>query len=231
MCTVSFIARKHGYLLAMNRDEKLSRIKGLRPRTVPVDGRMVTCPSEPGGGTWVALNDSNVTFALINWYSVKAGVKSNPVSRGTVVKSVAGRISPVEVSAALARLALKQINPFRLVGIFGAHREICEWRWDLETLVCKNQLWTSQQWISSGHDEPKAQLARSLTFRAALCEKRAGSPGWLRQLHSSHAPSRGPFSICMHRAGAETVSYTEVIVSGSRAIMNYHEAAPCQADC
>ncbi len=82
MCTVSFIARRHGYLLAMNRDEQLTRAEGLPPKIVHVGERKVICPSEPGGGTWIAVNDAGVTFALINWYSVQARVQKNPVSRG-----------------------------------------------------------------------------------------------------------------------------------------------------
>src|SRR5258708_4187482 len=88
MCTVSFIARKNGYALAMNRDEKLTRAAGLPPKLRKVDGRAVLCPSEPGGGTWIALNHSGATLALINWYSVGAHVKIDAISRGEVVNLV-----------------------------------------------------------------------------------------------------------------------------------------------
>ncbi len=56
MCTVSFIARKRGYLLAMNRDEKLSRVKGLPPKTIFTEGRTVILPCSKlrNGGTWIA---------------------------------------------------------------------------------------------------------------------------------------------------------------------------------
>jgi hypothetical protein len=228
MCTVSFIARERGYLLAMNRDEKLSRAKGLPPKTVSIGGRAVICPSEPGGGTWIALNDAGVTFALINWYSVKAVVQGNPVSRGTVVNSVSAQVSPASASGLLAELPLPQIAPFRLIGIFPAQTEIYEWRWDLKTLVGSRQHWKPQQWISSGHDEPAAQCTRSKTFRLALRQKSAGTLDWLRRLHQSHLPSPGPFSTCMHRADAATVSYTEIVVSHHHAGMAHAQAAPCQ---
>src|SRR5579859_6629782 len=120
MCTVSFVARKRGYLVAMNRDEQRSRAPGLPPTRVAIDGCKAIFPSEPGGGTWIALNDAQTTFALINWYSVKAAVKSNAISRGIVVKSVAAESSAAGASRVLDGLPLKQINPFRLVGIFGA---------------------------------------------------------------------------------------------------------------
>ena len=49
----------------------------------------------------------------------------------------------------------------------------------------------------------------------------------LRRLHRSHLPKRGPFSICMHRPDAMTISYTEVAVSKQRATMRYKSAPPC----
>ncbi len=160
MCTVSFLARKNGYALAMNRDEKLSRAAGLPPSKKIINGRIVVFPSEPGGGTWIALNDSGVTFALINWYSIRAQAKNRSVSRGVVVNTVSTAITPDSAAAALARLSLDQINPFRLIGIFQATHEIIEWGWDLKNLVHKSHPWQTQQWISSGFDEPAAQRIR-----------------------------------------------------------------------
>ena len=227
MCTVSFIARKSGCLLAMNRDEKLSRAKGLPPKISLVGGRRVLFPSEPGGGTWISLNDARVAFALINWYSIEARVKTNPVSRGIAVKSVAAEISGAQALEILAALPLKRINPFRLVGVFADLEEVYEWRWDLKTLGCHRRGWKSQQWISSGYDEPEAQRIRSAVFRTALRQESAGNPGWLRRLHRSHAPDCGPFSTCMHRHEAATVSYTEINISRSSATMEYYNHAPC----
>ncbi|HEX4350639.1 MAG TPA: NRDE family protein [Verrucomicrobiae bacterium] len=228
MCTVSFIARQRGYLLAMNRDEKLSRIKALPPQTISVEGRTLICPSEPGGGTWIALNDAGGAFALINWYSVKAAVEINPFSRGGVVTAVATQISAAAASKSITQLPLTKINPFRLIGIFQARRKVFEWRWNLKTLVCEEQPWKSQQWISSGYDEPQAQRIRSKTFQLALRQKSAGSLAWLRRLHRSHTPAPGPFSTCMHRADAATVSYTEIVATYRHASMIYGPEAPCQ---
>jgi len=38
MCTVTFIARRNGYVLGMNRDEKLTRAAGLPPRLTHLNG-------------------------------------------------------------------------------------------------------------------------------------------------------------------------------------------------
>jgi hypothetical protein len=227
MCTVTFIARKNGYALGMNRDEQRSRVAGLPPSKKILDGCAVIAPCEPGGGTWIALNDAGVTFALINWYSITARVKAETVSRGQVVNAAYAAKTPDLASSVLAQLPLPRINPFRLIGVFPATNQIAEWRWDLKTLVRKKHRWQDQQWISSGFDEPAAQRVRSRTFRAALKQKSAGSLGWLRRLHRSHLPQAGPFSICMHRPDAATVSCSEIIVFKDKASLRYYAGAPC----
>lgn len=228
MCTVTFSPRKRGYALAMNRDEQLTRPIGLPPSETIFNGRRVLAPSEPGGGTWISVNDSRVTFALINWYSITARVDGKPVSRGGVVRAVGSCNSAAMAAKNLEQLPLKHLNPFRLIGFFPNHQEIYEWRWNLKKLSAKKHPWRSQQWISSGFDEPRAQRLRGRTFQAAVKQKSVGSLAWLRRLHGSHAPESGPFSTCMHRSDAATVSYTEVDVSPQITAMRYFDGPPCQ---
>ncbi len=228
MCTVTLIARRNGYALGMNRDEKLARIQGLPPARRVVGGRQIFSPAEPGGGTWIALNDSGAACALINWYTITARVNKNPVSRGTVVNAVSVADSTTEAARLLSALPLKQINPFRLITVYPSTMEIVEWRWDLKSLskhVCE---WKTQQWISSGFDELAARRIRNQTFQHALKQKTAGRIGWLLRLHRSHAPEAGPFSTCMHRSDAATVSYTEVTVSLRTAAIRYVDGPPCR---
>jgi hypothetical protein len=227
MCTVTFIAQRKGYCLGMNRDEKLTRVDGLSPTRKRIDGRTVLCPSEPTGGTWIALNDRGASLALINWYSVTRKVERNTISRGDVINTVGGADSAEFVNTRLGELPLQRINPFRLIGIFPASGEVVEWRWNLERLVRKKTRWRTQQWISSGFDESAAQRARGREFRHALDRTSAPNQSWLRKLHSSHAPHVGPFSTCMHRPDAATVSYTEITVSSRTATMRYHAGSPC----
>jgi hypothetical protein len=209
MCTVTFIARQKGYCLGMNRDEKLTRPIGLPPKQNKVRGCTVISPSEPGGGTWIAVNGHGATLALINWYSITARVGGKAVSRGEVINPMSAASSADFADAALHGLPLNRINPFRLIGVFPVTGEIIEWRWNLKQLVRKNLPWKSQQWISSGFDEPTAQRVRGKSFQRAGRQHSAGSLDWLRRLHRSHSPQTGPFSTCMHRTDAGTVSYSE----------------------
>ena len=47
-------------------------------------------------------------------------------------------------------------------------------------------------------------------------------------LHRSHAPTRGPFSLCMHRDDASTVSYTKVQAARDFATCQYFVGSPCE---
>lgn len=227
MCTVTFAARRTGYVLGMNRDEKLTRVEALPPKPRFIAGHRVLFPSEPDGGTWIGLNDAGVCLALINWYSVAARVPHHAISRGCIVTSAVGESFSRNVDGKLAAIPLPRVNPFRLIGIFPGEREVIEWRWNLRQLTRQRHPWKTNTWISSGYDEPGAQITRMKNFRAALRQKSAGSLDWLRRLHRCHQPERGPYSTCMHRADAATVSYTEVVCSATDGQMRYHAGSPC----
>ena len=81
--------------------------------------------------------------------------------------------------------------------------------------------WQRQHWFSSGFDELRAEVERAKICASASVNTTGYNLKRLRQLHRSHAPKRGPFSICMHRADAATVSYTEVSVTKNSASMRY----------
>ena len=227
MCTVTFMPRRDGYCLGMNRDEKRSRPKGLPPAERNIHGRLVVYPSEPDGGTWIASNNTGASLALINWYSATARTRANTISRGKIIPSLCTADTAALVHAGLAAIPLDRINPFRLIGVFPSSKEIIEWRWDLKELIRKDHRWRAQQWISSGFDESAAQKSRNKVFKQAQAQKSVETIGWLRRLHRSHLPLVGPFSTCMHRDDAATVSYTEISVRRGSATMRHICGPPC----
>ncbi len=226
MCTVSLLPKAHGFYLAMNRDEKLNRSTALAPTIVDLESRRVVYPSEPAGGTWISTNDAGVCLALINWHRVEREPKHDVLSRGEVVRALAGKSSTNEIADGIGRLPLRKLRPFRLIAIVPSERLVTEWRWNFESLTRRDHKWRPMHWFSSGFDERRAQLERQRICDAAHASQSTRSLNWLRQLHCSHSPKRGPFSICMHRRDASTVSYTEVAVSEKRATMRY-KAGPC----
>jgi hypothetical protein len=228
MCTVTFAPNKKGYALAMNRDELLTRVTAKPPARKMIKGCLVIAPSEPGGGTWISVNGRGICLTLINWYAIAAHVRDHSLSRGEVIKAARTADSRKFVDDVLDKLPLQRINPFRLIGFFPGTKKITEWQWNLRQLVSKNHQWDLRQWVSSGFDEATAQRVRATTFREAQQQSDASSLAWLRRLHRSHLPAVGPFSICMHRTDAATLSYTEVVVALSQATMSYQSGAPCE---
>ena len=228
MCTVSFFPGAHGFYLAMNRDEKLDRSTALAPRIINIGSRRAVFPSEPTGGTWISANDAGVCLALINWHRVGRQLKNDGVSRGDVVRALAGKSAANKIADGVAKLPLRKLRPFRLIAILPSEKLVTEWRWNLEALTMRDYKWRSQHWFSSGFDEQRAEVERQRVCDAALTHQSTKSLRWLRLLHRSHSPKRGPLSICMHRRDASTVSYTEVAVSGRRATMRY-KSGPCCA--
>ena len=226
MCTVSFLPKPRGFYLAMNRDEKRERFAALAPAIVDLEGHRSVFPTEPNGGTWISANDAGVCLALINWHRIERRPKNDTISRGLVVRELAEKSSADKIAAALKKLPLSKLRPFRLIAVAPREMRLTEWRWNLQRLTRRDHEWQRQHWFSSGFDEERAEHERQRVCDAANHQQSTESLTWLRQLHSSHAPKRGPFSICMHRPDAATVSYTEVAVSERRATMRY-KSGPC----
>src|SRR6516162_6037577 len=86
MCTLSFIPRREGYAAGMNRDELRSRPRALFPRVYERGQILAAYPSEPEGGTWIAVNGSGVLLALLNWNLNRPGTAmSKQCSRGGMI--------------------------------------------------------------------------------------------------------------------------------------------------
>ena len=230
MCTISFVPNLRGFYLAMNRDEKFTRSTALPPAIVDLADRRAIFPCEPQGGTWIAANDAGVCLALINWHRIERQPVRSIASRGQVVKALAAKSSDKEIAAGLAALPLRRLLPFRLIAIIPSEKKVIEWRWDRDHLSTHKHAWVRRHWFSSGLDEPKAERERGRICKAAQRQKSEGHLDWLRRLHRSHSPERGPFSICMHRPDAATVSYTEVAVSASGRCMQM-ENGPRSGEC
>ena len=132
MCTLSLITRDSGYLLAMNRDEKIERGAGELPETHLLHGVSVIYPSDGAAGTWISVNSYGNTFALLNSNVVlghgldRTGMRS----RGQIIPSLGPPSSMAEVQKTAGVLDLEKTLPFRLVGVFLSEKAIGEWRWD-----------------------------------------------------------------------------------------------------
>lgn len=222
MCTVSFLPNSEGFDLLMNRDELLSRTAALPPSIHRCGPLEALYPSEKEGGTWIGINQAGLALALINWYS-KPHRQAAP-SRGIVIPALLAAATQEDAERLLAGLPLSTLNPFRLMIFSASRRCLREWRSDGHTLQSEILPWRRMHWFSSGFDEREANRVRWEYCKTARVETLAD----LHALHSSHEPSKGPFSLCMHREDARTVSSTALSVGPHAAAMTYREGSPCE---
>src|ERR1700755_498698 len=117
MCTVSFLPTRHGFMLAMNRDEQVSRPRALAPRRHWTGTRASLFPSEAGGGTWIGTNDAGLSLSLVYWYAKPQRDRALCVSRGIIIPHLLAAEILADIGVFLSDLPLAQINPFRLIAI------------------------------------------------------------------------------------------------------------------
>lgn len=228
MCTLSFLPVEDGFHLLMNRDEHRSRPAAFPPRLHPCGNLRAIYPSEQGGGTWIGTNGSGLTAALINWYSRPRLAGQAAFSRGLIIPTLLSSESSAGASLLLRNLPLHRLDPFRLFLFEAATRTVTSISSDGKHTKEVELAWKPGHWFSSGYDEAEAIRVRGLTCESLKKTADAGSLPWLRRLHRSHDPTEGPFSICMHREDACTVSMAELSVTNSRAELTYHSGSPCQ---
>ena len=229
MCTLTIVPRDDGYLLGMNRDERVARGAASWPRKAVAGPTEVLYPLDVAGGTWIAVNEHRMAFALLNWNDVFLHGVHLPAtrSRGFVIPEVIRSSSLEQVQSLLRNLRLDGTRPFRLMGVFPDDRQIREWRWDTTRLYSQRHAWERRHWFSSSLSDQRAQALRGGVCEHAWTQEGAGSLVWLRRLHASHANGPGPFSICVHREDVRTLSYTEVVCNADVAHVNYIPGSPC----
>ncbi len=230
MCTLSFLPENGGYLAAMNRDELKKRPIAFPPSVHPSPGSSLIYPQESGGGTWIGGNSRGTLLALLNWHAMENGtIEPKSKSRGEIIPLVLPEVNSESANHALSKLNLAGFHPFRLVGFFSEERQIREWCWDVRHLATKSHDWGRHHWFSSSRSDAQAERERGDACERIWGGDPANPADWLRQLHASHVPEPGPFSICVHREDAATVSYTEVQFRRGELQMRYLGGNPCQA--
>lgn len=228
MCTLSFIPGKDGYIAAMNRDELLTRPLALSPEVFTLGDVETIYPREPMGGTWIACNDRGVLLALLNWHEIDAPPSAERQrTRGSVIPALISATDSTEAEARFGRFHLAGLLPFRLIGIFPHKRNVNEWSWDGQRSRSTQIGWSRGHWFSSGFSEPEARSQRGHVCEEAARATLTWDKEWLRELHRSHASAAGPFSVCVHRPDAATVSYTEVHCAPATISMSYTAGNPC----
>lgn len=228
MCTLSFVPGNRSYAIGMNRDERIIRPAAYPPRITGAGTVEAIYPREDAGGTWIGANEIGISFALLNRNHTSTTTPKLR-SRGEVIPPLLESCNRNEAERRIVKMDLRDIFPFRLIGFFPSEHAVCQWNWDTEQLESFHLPWRARHWFSSGISDELAREVRGLTCSEAWKMRDAGSVPWLRNLHASHAPEQGSFSICMHRQDAATVSYTEILCDPKVLTMRYRAGHPCES--
>ncbi len=232
MCTVSWVHDDYGYHLLCNRDEKRSRPVASLPQihcrgsvrfAAPVDGAY--------GGTWIAVNEYAVSLCLLNGNSLSIGTTSPtptaPRSRGLLLAEYMDARSVFEVCDRLWAADLSRYAPFTLVTL-EANEPAAVMEWDgVDKLILPHGD-AFMPLISSSFDPSCVLQYRKNEFQRRRLLEGSVNSSFLFQFHKSHGPVPGPYSPCMHRSDAETVSFSWIQVTAEDIRFLYTPAAPCR---
>ena len=226
MCTLSFVPKPTGYLVAMNRDEGIARGPGSPPHVRRIGSKDAVFPSEENGGTWIGSNQYGITFALLNW-NIPGLQQSAQRSRGQIIPHLLATTSSAEISSALTTYEARNYAPFRLITVIPSECTLLHSSWDGKNLMRRKCPWHMRHWFSSSASDKSAEELRGTVCSHASHDRNAGSVLWLRQVHRSHENGPGAFSMCVHREQVETLSYTEVLCTPGNVSMLHAIGSPC----
>jgi hypothetical protein len=232
VCTSTWLIHADGYELFFNRDESVRRGVALPPERLELGGMRVLAPRDAdAGGTWIGVNERGLAVGLLNGADRRGGSAAagdtrsddgtERRSRGLLVAELLAARTPDEALAALADGALARYRGF-LVAVFAPGAAPAALRWDgaeLTTVPARAPL------ASSSLDGGRAALERARVYAATVGD--APERAALAAFQRSHAPARGPWSPCMHREDAATVSATEVRVDARTVALRYAPGPPC----
>jgi hypothetical protein len=229
MCTLSWTSRPGGYTLFFNRDERRTRRAAEPPRIDAAGGLRFAAPRDgEAGGTWIFVNEAGVAGCLLNLFRDHPFPPGEPpISRGLLVLGLAGAPSAEAAEWALAHVDLARYQPFTL-ALFDRAETPRALRWDGATATRFALDEGAQPLTSSGRDAEGVARSRRGTLARIAAQHGGLTPSALEAFHRSHHPDRGPYSPCMHREEAETVSLTTITVDGRASLLSYQPGAPCE---
>lgn len=223
MCTVSWLYEAEGYELLCNRDENLDRAPALGPRVHVLGGIRFMAPIDgEAGGTWIGVNEFGVALTLLNG---PPGIGAVPhTSRGVLALELLSATCQGEVCERLRRRDLSEFAPFTL-AVFDTRVPAVTLEWSGEELAICGE--PRAPLVSSSFDRAGVVFSRRWEFARMVSASSKLSAAVLSAFHESHAHGPSAYSACMHRPDAQTVSFTRVRVTRSKATMSYMPAAPC----
>ena len=221
MCTLTYRLTAQGYQLFFNRDEQRTR-----PQAVPptIDEALQSAyPIDPtGGGTWIAVHQSGVSLALLNYYQaqVKSGLKTF-ISRGVIIPKLL--LDSENIHNALLNMDLSVFQSFNLC-VFGCNlsakkgqeEQATQYIWNGQDLTFSTlKVLDSQPITSSSVDFETVYAYRKQQFNNMI-NTQATMADYLA--YHQHQGESGKCSVNMFREDAKTVSFTQISVDQNQVL-------------
>jgi hypothetical protein len=226
MCTDSWLYQQNGYQLFFNRDELKTRKPALPPKLKQRAGVGILTPEDgDAGGTWIAVNEFGLTVCLLNYYDRPYELMAGEsfTSRGLLVLALAEQR---DVTSAQLYLNTHSMRNYRACHVLMLDPSACaSATWNGETIEHNNAPLCPMS--SSSFETRFVITGRQSQFKAQFADVAPTAEG-LFAFQKTHLPEKGPFSVCMHRAEAGTVSHSQINVSGDAASFAYIDGAPCE---
>lgn len=228
MCTVSWLHCDSGYQLFCNRDERHTRGRAAPPQLHQRAGVSFIAPTDGDhGGSWIGVNEFGLSLCLLNRYQDEAAQPLQPtVSRGLLLTALMDSDSPAQVSCRIKQSELTSFQPFTLLALAPESPALII-HWTGRELLTDSNAEAQMPLTSSSYETARVIECRQQQF--AELKQQAGkiTADLLVKFHRSHAPERGPLSVCMHRADAATVSFSRISIADGAIRFDYQSAAPC----
>jgi hypothetical protein len=221
---MTWMFQKNGYELFFNRDEAKTRLIAFPPKVHTVNRVSFIAPIDAdAGGTWMGVNAFGVSVCLLNGYGHVDRDRADYVSRGALVMSLLDVSSGDAAKQIVADMDLTVFRPFSLV-ILEPEQPVLLWVWDGIEVRFETDI--SGPLISSSFRlNDVAEHRQRLYQHLDIQQTKA-----LEDFHCNHAPEAGPYSVCMHRDDAGTVSLSRVVVSQELVDFYYAPGPPCKTE-
>lgn len=229
MCTVSWATTAGGYELFCNRDERRTRPAAQAPTVRRSRGVRFVAPTDAeAGGTWIAANEYGLTLCLLNRYPEDGSPPSGELkSRGLLLPELISLRDTTEVMRAVECGRPSQFRPFTLLALaVDAPPAAACWT-GRRLLVCEEDGDSLMPLTSSSFNSTEVVRERMKLFRGMAAGHPSPAAELLARFHHSHEPEPGPYSVCMHRPDASTVSFSRVKVSPVSIEFYYRPGPPC----
>lgn len=215
------------FRLAFNRDEERTRQPARSP-TMEVHGnRKAILPRDPeGGGTWIAVTEVGLAFALLNVNPPgQSSASPGGLSRGAVIPALLSADSIESVADMLPATAHEILRPFRLIVTDG--RTWFEALGRLGTVTCTaHVLGEPIMRSSSGLGDDMVEAPRRSLFESMFKGMDGSIESIQDEYHASRIPDHDEQSVDMSRDDARTVSTAVITATATEVVMVYAPGAP-----